>query len=265
MNEEFNKSLPPIVYKFRDWSNPFHKKTLTHDSLFMAKQETLNDPIDALLPFSYKKEQMTKENIIKKLYETAQKKWPEKTKQQLDEFIKTRMEEVDFETDEYWIKTIPVFQSMVNSKIGILSLSHKWDSISLWTHYGNSHKGLCLGFNTEHLFQSIGGLIGKVDYSDQPNEVDLFDSSHHGLAKALLQKSTDFSFESEVRITKYGYAGKPILFPNGSLEKVILGTKMSEKDKTEILGILQSLHRYTKVYQALIDNSTRKLIKVRIF
>lgn len=265
MNDEFKKSLPPIIYKFRDWENPYHRKTLTHDSLYFARQNELNDPLDALIPFSYKKDQMTPENIEKKLFETAQSRWPRSSRKELEVIVKQRMKDVDFRTNDYWITMIPTFQEMVNKKLGILSMAKTWDNHALWTHYGNSHKGFCLGFNTEKFFQSIGGLIGEVVYSDEPNEVDLFDDSLKGLAKAIMQKSPDYKFESEIRIAKIGFAGKPILFPDGSLEEIILGYSMTEGDKSKILEVARMYHRTTRVYQTKFDPTTRKLMKTLLF
>lgn len=265
MNDEFKDSLPPIIYKFRDWENPFHRKTLTHDSLYLARQKELNDPLDALIPFSYKKDQMTPENIEKKLFDTAQMQWPKKSPEELELIVKRRIKEVDFTSDEYWVKMIPTFKEMVNQKLGILSMAKNWDNPALWTHYGNSHKGFCLGFNTEKLFQGIGGLIGEVIYSEEPNEVDLFDNSLKGLAKAILQKSPDYKFESEIRITKTDMAGQTILFPTGSLEKVILGNRIKEENKAEILDVVKKYHPGTKVYSLEIDPRTRKLTKNLIY
>ncbi|MDB4920732.1 MAG: hypothetical protein JWQ54_2715 [Mucilaginibacter sp.] len=49
------KDYPKLVYKYRDWSNDFHKKTLINMELFLASSSSFNDPIDCKIPIAYYK------------------------------------------------------------------------------------------------------------------------------------------------------------------------------------------------------------------
>ena len=40
--------------------------------------------------------------------------------------------------------------------LGVLSLSERFDSILMWSHYANHHKGFCLGFSRKGLTMILG-------------------------------------------------------------------------------------------------------------
>jgi hypothetical protein len=41
-----NPNIPPIVYKYRDWSNPYHRTVLSEKSIFMAPPTSFEDEKD---------------------------------------------------------------------------------------------------------------------------------------------------------------------------------------------------------------------------
>ncbi|MBV9575704.1 MAG: DUF2971 domain-containing protein [Gammaproteobacteria bacterium] len=44
-----------------------------------------------------------------------------------------------------------VYNEYVHNQLGILSLSSCNDSILMWSHYADFHKGFCIGFKTNSL------------------------------------------------------------------------------------------------------------------
>ena len=61
---------------------------------------------------------------------------------------------------------IDVYKRELNKRIGILCLSRKHDSILMWSHYTENHKGFVLGFDSNHdFFKKQGtdeGDIGEL-------------------------------------------------------------------------------------------------------
>jgi len=52
---------------------------------------------------------------------------------------------------------------------GIIALSSRWDSILMWSHYANNHKGYCIGFDSKKLVDSkMFSSFGLVSY---PNDL----------------------------------------------------------------------------------------------
>ncbi len=46
-------NLPEIVYKYRCWSNTFHKNLLTKNEVFLSSPSVFNDPFDCRIPKNY--------------------------------------------------------------------------------------------------------------------------------------------------------------------------------------------------------------------
>uniref|UniRef100_UPI0020CD2CC1 DUF2971 domain-containing protein n=1 Tax=Vibrio cholerae TaxID=666 RepID=UPI0020CD2CC1 len=44
------------------------------------------------------------------------------------------------------------YRDIIDQSYGILCLSAKEDSLLMWSHYGNSHKGYVIEFDTSHKF-----------------------------------------------------------------------------------------------------------------
>lgn len=72
---------------------------------------------------------------------------------------------------------------MKDTKLGIFSLSKRYDDELLWAHYSNSHKGFCIEYdldqllakqNPKHRFFDIqySNKIQNLDFSQAFNQVD---------------------------------------------------------------------------------------------
>ena len=58
-------NFPEILYKYRDWENPFHKKLITHGEIFLSCPSNFNDPFDCQLSLDYSS---VSEEVLLKLY-----------------------------------------------------------------------------------------------------------------------------------------------------------------------------------------------------
>jgi hypothetical protein len=83
---------------------------------------------------------------------------------------------------------------------GLLCFSRNWDNLLLWSHYGESHKGICLGFDIPQT-ESREGYDMEVNYQtnllkvDRPEDVNL-----DFMNKVLRTKHECWSYEEELRI-----------------------------------------------------------------
>ena len=88
----------------------------------------------------------------------------------------------------------------------------------MWSHYGESHSGICIGFNAEHSFFTRDGRISnqfipltKVEYSSTRVLVSEISGSIESMVKNLTTKSTDWEYEQEERIVlSLGHSAKTI-------------------------------------------------------
>ena len=82
----------------------------------------------------------------------------------------------------------------------ILCFSRNWDNLLLWSHYGDSHKGICLGFD---ISEGDPGVNYDTDVLYQPNLLQIRrpEDLNFDLANRLLRtKHESWSYEQEVRM-----------------------------------------------------------------
>jgi hypothetical protein len=80
---------------------------------------------------------------------------------------------------------------------GILCFSRNWDNLLLWSHYGDSHAGICLGFdipdNSAH----------EMEVHYQPNVIQIKSTEEideYSIQKLLRTKHESWSYEQESRM-----------------------------------------------------------------
>ena len=87
----------------------------------------------------------------------------------------------------------------------MLSLTESADDILMWSHYADSHRGVCLRFSTEIGFFKDAQ---QVVYQDERPVVNLIrDTPHVYQRKAVLYKSCHWEYEEEWRIIDHGTPG----------------------------------------------------------
>lgn len=93
-----------------------------------------------------------------------------------------------------------------NNELGVFSLSRRWESTLMWSHYTNSHKGFCVGFNrNSNLFtkkikvNESNFSIEPVEYSEDRIRIPI-ERGKKISTKFLLTKSIDWQYEEEERL-----------------------------------------------------------------
>ncbi|MDR6966925.1 hypothetical protein J2X31_000925 [Flavobacterium arsenatis] len=138
----------------------------------------------------------------------------------------------------------------VNNDIGILSLTKNWNNTLMWSHYTNSHKGFCIGFDPkDEYFQNFlssdlkkSKLIMEVVYSDKRVEIPLEFGKKKLEFEPFITKSTDWKYEEEVRvISTLNMSDKKInsnpvdihLFkvPHKSIKEIVAGANMDKENE----------------------------------
>lgn len=93
-------------------------------------------------------------------------------------------------------------------KTGIFSLCEDANNNVMWSHYGNSHKGFCVGFNVSELFNVFkDSFLGRVLYKDNfPNIHDIkkciINNDYDTIDELNFTKSKEWEYEKEYRFKK---------------------------------------------------------------
>jgi hypothetical protein len=159
------------------------------------------------------------------------------------------------------------FNKLLETNIGILSLSRSYNDLLMWAHYAKDHSGLLIEFDESNTFfnrTSDTGVplfkIQDVEYSDTRPNATLADLD---INTPLLTKSIHWAYEKEVRIIMGLHnADKTIdnniyLFkiPASCLKSVTLGCKASQKLRDNTLEIIHSNEnlRHITLHESAID------------
>ncbi|MEZ4720404.1 MAG: DUF2971 domain-containing protein [Flavobacteriales bacterium] len=249
---------PPIVYKYRNFTSDSHKAVLHKNELFYAAPKYMNDPFDCRIP------------LCPELLDTEEKidsyvgQMINNNRQQLlqrgdniEELRNNYIERLknDMPAEQQFAMSIEF--SALDQRLGIISMSSKWDSILMWSHYGDYHKGICYGFHEEKLRNSgrFGGG-GKVSYSDKFPRLDPLEEKP--MRNSFLQthtKAKKWRYEKEYRFFTYYPENvdpeserRKAYAEDNEFAEIILGLNFPDTDIPEVLKF--ALEKQVPVYKA---------------
>lgn len=169
-------SIPQIVYKYFDLSIPHNLKSLIDNYVWFSNPSAFNDPFDCKIAYAYHL-LAENENHCKKYFTAISlEKEPDLTPEQreivvninVDKLIKNKGNLDYFREME---KSSVEFESEMRDNIGMLCTCLVNDNILLWSHYTNSHTGICIGLKVDKLLDkyfSENMSAGLVRYGDFP-------------------------------------------------------------------------------------------------
>lgn len=155
------------------------------------------------------------------------------------------------------------FYAIVN-KSGIFSMSKTNNNILLWSHYANSHTGICIQFKVDN---DYFGHASEVSYSEEYPKIDYlrnFKDDLNQADRALLTKSALWHYEEEYRIIlvaehpKNPFTTEDIIiehhgeqdFPEHLLTGVIFGCWTSNENKKLVKEWVKERKIKPALYQA---------------
>lgn len=87
----------------------------------------------------------------------------------------------------------------INDLIGPICFSKNWDNPVLWSHYGDKHKGICLGFDILDDWAYEIDYVGERLKDDLEGHIDKMSEKIFG-NKLLTTKFDHWRYEEEVRM-----------------------------------------------------------------
>lgn len=152
--------------------------------------------------------------------------------------------------------------SEFNDDTAIFCMSQVWDSILMWAHYADSHKGFVVGFDMSHSFFDFEKTFGtrKVKYCKsrpKSTEIDIVDEMYY--------KLDVWSYEQEWRLCKDVYKADETInnniylfrLPKESIKSVYFGICMPENEKMDMYQ--KASHEGIQCYQVMRNYQTFEL------
>jgi hypothetical protein len=262
-----SKSYPNKLYKYRIWENTYHKRLLTHNEIYFSSILSFNDPFEGIIPIRY--DLLSEEDILKISTGLTRKKYPWMEHKKAKSLAKRKI----LKSSRYWENYREMTRVQHNyriEKFGIFSLTEDPHNIVMWSHYADSHKGICAGFDMQEfnkyrgtIFTHSGIIIDlhKIEYEDKfpVFERDKMSVEDHGV-KPLITKSEYWNYEKEWRmISINNNSNIPLKIRDGMISEIILGCRMSDKRREEIIEILRRKKSKISLFQASIRDSAFQL------
>lgn len=258
------------LYKYRP-DNVHTLDILRNNELYFSFVEEFNDPFDCRVKFVLPSN--------KEQWEAHAKK--HRIPEDLARNAIKGLEGIKFDAE----KIIQLYEKSNFRTITLCCLSEIRDNILMWSHYSNSHRGICIGFETiidqdslciktddpilnNHIEPTYHRTlpVDKVKYQIKcPESYNFLVSDHKHLKKFFTTKSIDWQYEQERRITMpYHDVNKRLIqYDKSALKEVILGCKITAEFKKQVVKLIRD--KYTSkaytvdVFQTSIDRNEYRL------
>lgn len=222
-------------------------ETVKRNLLWMSSPMDFNDPFDCNFPIlkSFSAEEF---HAVMQLGGQALGKEPPR--------IEVYQSASPTEQSQFIENYIVQFREKIAS-FGVHCFSEIWDSILMWSHYSDKHRGICLGYDDTKFTKDYPGVLNKVRYSTHYPDVQLGEVAqdiNKMLEKYLLTKHVDWRYEREWRLIIHDEAKTrvPAPFP---LKEIIFGVKIDSSIKKCIcefvdpaVNLFDAIHEPTGEY-----------------
>lgn len=245
------QNTPQILYKYRSVDERAISM-LALDQLYFASPREFNDPFDCRAQRNQARnfrEEIANfirmDDLRRGLSESEIEANLERIRQHPDIVRSSR----ETDADE------AALRRHIDEEIGIVSLTSCNNSILMWSHYANFHRGFCIGFNTVNL-GFPDNSINEVIYVENIARDILFqfftaeDSSEDRFLRLqleinILSKYRDWQYEKEWRIMGIRGIGT---YPPSAICEIIFGLNCSDENKVQVRRALGN--KTIKYFQA---------------
>lgn len=224
--------VPRILYKYRDWTDPYHKRLLTHGEIFFASPSSLNDPFDSFygqLPEGLEPSAALVDRLSRSFPGVPQ-----------DALL---LLAASIEQHPNRRLAADALAVVVGNTMGVVSLSETSMEPTMWSHYSRNHEGFCVGFNTERLVAACGESVDLHPIAYVKERPDFWTDEYpmKGLLTLhLTTKSVGWSYEREYRLLGFREGNRVVTLPSGTLTEVLLGCRIQANTRREIVAVLKA-------------------------
>lgn len=296
----------PIRYKYRS-DNKFTENIFKKKKIWLSKPEDLNDPLDGKIS------EFTAEykESLKKLH----------MRQQLEGFIFVATffgdeEPLGIRNKEATLRAFKEASSLeekfkiandamklsgrvgysdaadltdsVTSQIsaaGIFCLSESCNEMLMWSHYGQEHKGICIGFEKIGRDLLPGEQFRKVSYSEKFPAVDILRGyiskrdyykdlngglrvkasvafHDHNILRALSTKSPLWEYEKEWRLISKQSGERDL---PGQISEIVFGMKCPETIREKYVSLAKKLDCEVSFWEIVHESNSFELKTKKIY
>lgn len=244
LEEQFRKSAPSVLYKYRAWRE-FGKNSLANSQIWYTNPKDLNDNVDIRLAYTFDSNEVNSPKFLARL----SKEFPRMTNLipgTLD-YVAALMDFYDhirrdpqawFSKNQQDLRDGPIYE-----QLGLFSTTSQPLEKLMWAHYADSHRGYVIGYDPYILFRTKAASCGSVHYIKEPLKFSFIDGGGMENIDHFI-KMIDWEYEKEYRFLTFVSSNNERLvqLPIDATIEVILGLKASMADQEEIIEILKRVY-----------------------
>lgn len=238
---------PDRLYKYRSLRSEQERdwivQSISCDHFYWASPIEFNDPFDCAPPFD-----LPDRHARRRMAERVARKQT------------TSLNRVDRRAEISRLRRIPAKLLKTNlpdaraftRETAVYSMSEVDDDLLMWSHYADSHRGLCFVFDAQELCRQFP-TTNPVQYQDERLSVRIGrDEPRDLLDKLLMTKSTHWRYEKEWRSIGYRQGAGLRRMP-GSLVGVIFGALINSDHKKLVSNTIETSNNNIIEYESVLD------------
>ncbi len=284
---ENRKKMPKRLYKYRDFSDRTLAMVIS-DNVYYADPSTFNDPLDTRPSLKTDLDVAKLEKVLRSFVErrtsaemsaaakTMESRGPKTmdhikrhSRRQADQLIgeiEYRAMDTDYDSEDRQRLLLGHYieeELLRQYDKGIVTLAERATCPLMWSHYGDQHRGVCIGYSVP---VNAAGDLHKVEYGGSrlvaASKVAAMlggnDAARGQVDEAvLLRKASSWRYEREWRlIGPRGLQNSPL-----ELEEIIFGMRCKAPVKYAVVKALEDRDRLVKFYEMLEVPGTFELKK----
>lgn len=220
-------------------------KSLIKSELWFGSPHNLNDPFESKFEINFKGGSIPPFNVMEEYYrETLE----------IDEAVKERIWRINSNINFFLDDIEEAIQKSIKEKIGICSFSKIYLDTKMWSHYADSHQGICLIFDKKILFESNFNISQReIDYCEFLHSVDVyFENDKIKIDKLerkriINTKLLDWCDEKEIRYSIDFFnpnSSRSIPYDKKALKGIILGEKIEHDNVATLFHLLKDREEF---------------------
>lgn len=258
--------LPSVLYKFRDYTDAYHTSSLLKSHIYIPSAKEFNDPHDCNLPFRYREEDLTRENLILKANEMIENQYANAPTEEKQRRIYEAVESNRFRDPDYLADFDKDSYEKLNRDFGIFCLTPNIGNFLMWSYYAYSHRGFAIGYDPKELLKSgLFKMGGMIHYTNEFPTFPLLSRDYvpgNYFANIFFKKSEIWWHEDEYRLLHLLGKGKVHSLPKQAFSEIVFGVNFDDGEQVKFTEKILKIYPHIRVSKMELLRDTFGLRKV---
>ncbi len=253
-----------MLYKYLSLDSLSVESILVQHKVYFASVLNLNDPFEGLPTYRKPSRDEVKQHLLRR---GAKRK-------NINKLLPRAITDI-----EHNMRLMRSYDQSIAEQTGIFCVTPHRDNLLMWSHYADSHKGICIGLDIKQPHDIEFGVGYNVEYETDYPEICMLQrdlqmaaqKSGHTLitddeledlaTKQFYTKSKEWQYEDELRFIRPKLNGGVGLMSFNPLQikEVIIGCRVSKEKRKEIVEIVSKHCQTAAIYDASISKHKYEL------